>query len=525
MKKNALKKMKTILLLLGLFISAETTLQAQNTTVRGKVVNDKAEAVPNISILVKGSTNGATTDENGNYLISVPDTSAVLSFSSIGYEPQEIKVGGQSTINVSLKTAEAGKLSEVVVVGYGSQKKVTVTGAVAQVKGAELEKSRVANLSNSLSGRLPGVTTIQVSGEPGYDGSVVQIRGTNTLGNSSALVVIDGIPDRVGGFDRLNPADIESFSVLKDASAAIYGARAANGVILVTTKRGKSGKPVLSYDFNYGWSQATVIPDLMDAVEYSKTINELKFFSNVPSNQWNSGWETFNATGSYTRTDNGAVVDATYTPEDIALSGNGTDPWGHPNTDWFGTTLKTWSPQNRQTVQVSGGSENVRYLASLGYTYQDGYYKNSATNYKQYDMRVNLDVKVNKYINVQLGVMGREEYRHFPTESAGSIFRMMMRGKPTEQEVWPNGLPGPDIENGQNPIVITTDQTGYDKDKRDYFQSNGKLEINIPGVEGLKVSGTAAVDKSFYNRKLWQTPCTCISGMGLATKLMEKLLC
>lgn len=506
MKKSALKKMKTILLLLGLFISAETTLHAQNTTVKGKVINDKSESVPNITILVKGTTNGATTDENGDYLIKVPDSTATLVFSSIGYETQEVKVGSQSTVNVTLITAEAGKLSEVVVVGYGAQKKVTVTGAVAQVKGAELEKSRVANLSNSLSGRLPGVTTIQMSGEPGYDGSVVQIRGTNTLGNSSALIVIDGIPDRVGGFDRINPADVESMSVLKDASAAIYGARAANGVILITTKRGKSGKPVLSYDFNYGWAQPTVIPELMDAPQYATANNELALWNNVPADQWGAAWDAFQSQGYYIRTDNGARVDAKYMPDDIQKYGDGSDPWGHPNTDWFGTTLKKWSPQNRQTVQVSGGSENVRYMASLGYTFQDGYYKNSATNYKQYDMRVNLDIKVNKYINVQLGVMAREEYRHFPTESAGSIFRMLMRGKPTEQEVWPNGLPGPDIENGQNPIVITTDQTGYDKDKRDYFQSNGKLEINIPGVEGLKVSGTASVDKSFYNRKLWQTP-------------------
>ncbi|HEX5151020.1 MAG TPA: TonB-dependent receptor [Parafilimonas sp.] len=507
MTKNfILKKMKIILSLFLLLIFAKTGLNAQNLVVKGKVLNDKSEAVPNISVLVKGTTNGATTDENGDYLLKVADSSSVLTFSSIGYETMEEKVGARSTINVTLKTAEAGKLSEVVVVGYGSQKKVTVTGAVAQVKGAELEKSRVANLSNSLSGRLPGVTTIQVTGEPGYDGSVVQIRGTNTLGNNSALIVIDGIPDRVGGFDRINPADVESFSVLKDASAAIYGARAANGVILITTKRGRSGKPVLSYDFDYGWSQATVIPKLMDAPQYATANNELVLWNSVPADQWSAAWEAFKTTGTYTRTDNGATVDAAYKPDDITKYRDGSDPWGHPNTDWYGDALKDWAPQSRQTVQVSGGSENVRYMASLGYLTQDGYYKNSATKYQQYDLRLNLDVKVNKYINVQFGVSGREEYRKFPTESAGSIFRMLMRGKPTEPEIWPNGLPGPDIENGQNPIVITTNQTGYDHDKRDYFQSNGKLEINIPGVEGLKISGTASVDKTFYNRKLWQTP-------------------
>src|SRR6478609_7848181 len=164
MKNFTLKKMKTILLLLGLFISASATLQAQNVTVKGTVTNEKAEPIPNISILVKGTSNGSTTDEKGNYLLTVKDSSAVLIFSSIGYELQETKVGNQSTINVTLKSGEAGKLTDVVVVGYGTQKKVTVTGAVAQVKGAELQKSPAVNMSNSLAGRLPGVVATNASG-------------------------------------------------------------------------------------------------------------------------------------------------------------------------------------------------------------------------------------------------------------------------------------------------------------------------------------------------------------------------
>ncbi len=506
MKNFILKRMKALPILLLLFITTASTTYAQSTSVKGKVTNEKSEAVPNISILVKGTSKGTTTDENGNFLLTVPNSNSVLVFSSIGFETQEITVGTQSTINVILKAGEASKLNEVVVVGYGTQKKVTVTGAVVQVKGAELEKSPAVNLSNSLAGRLPGVTAIQASGEPGYDGSTIRIRGNNTLGNSSALIVIDGIPDRVGGLDRINPAEIESFSVLKDASAAIYGARAANGVILITTKRGKSGKPILSYDFNQGWAQPTVIPKLMDAPQYATANNELVLFNSVPADQWTAAWQALTTAGTYTRTDNGATVDAPYKPDDITKYKDGSDPWGHPNTDWFKDALKTWSPQSKHDLQVSGGSENIRYLASLGYLNQDGYYKNSATGYKQYDLRLNLDVKVNKFINISLGVAGREEYRFYPTESAGSIFRMLMRGKPTEPEIWPNGLPGPDIENGQNPIVITTNQTGYNKDKQDYVQTNGKLEINIPGVEGLKISGTASLDKYYRNYKIWQTP-------------------
>ncbi|HEX5025402.1 MAG TPA: SusC/RagA family TonB-linked outer membrane protein, partial [Agriterribacter sp.] len=488
-----------------LMLLMNSGLFAQSISVKGKVRNDKAEPMPNASVLIKGSTNGVTTNENGEFSINVPSSKSVLLISAIGYQNQEITVGSQTNIEVVMLIGEASQLDAVVVVGYGTQKKVTVTGAVAQVKGTELEKSPAVNLSNSLVGRLAGVSAVQGSGEPGYDGSVIRIRGTNTLGNSAALIVIDGIPDRIGGLDRLNPADIETFSVLKDASAAIYGARAANGVILITTKRGKTGKPILSYDFNQGWAQPTRIPTLMDAPQYAIANNELVLFNQVPADQWGAAWSAFNTTGSYIKTD-GTEVKASYYPEDIAKYRDGSDPWGHPNTDWYGDALKDWSPQQQHNLQVSGGSETVKYLASLGYQDQDGYYKNSATGYKQYDIRLNLDVKVNKFINVTLGVAGREEYRHFPTRGAGAIFRMLMRGKPTEPEIWPNGMPGPDIENGENPIVITTNATGYDRDKQDYLQTNGKVEIKIPGVEGLKVTGTASLDKFYRNRKRWETP-------------------
>ena len=408
------------------------------------------------------------------------------------------------TVNVTL-TSSNTSLSDVVVVGYGTQRKVTVTGAVAQVKGTELQKSPAVNLSNSLAGRLPGVIATNSSGEPGYDGSTIHIRGTNSLGDNSALIVIDGVPARAGGLDRINPADIESMSVLKDASAAIYGARAANGVILITTKHGKSGKPQLSYSFNQGWAQPTTIPKVLDATEYTTMANEIEVYKLDPS-KWADAAAAFKTTGKYTDPVSGNVATAPFQPADIEKYADGSDPWGHPNTDWFDATLKDWSPQSRHNMQLSGGSENVKYLASIGYENQDGYYKNSATGYKQYDFRINLDAKVNKYINVSLGVLGRQENRFFPTKSAGSIFRMLMRGYPYKPAYWPNGLPGPDIENGEQPVVITTNQTGYDKDTRYYLQSNGKLEITIPWVEGLKVTGNVAIDKYIQQGKTWNTP-------------------
>jgi len=459
-------------------------------------------ALQGATVSVKGTTTSTQTDANGRFTINA-SPNATLVISSVGYSPQEVPVGSKSSINVKL-TGSVQQLNEVVVVGYGVQKKVTVTGAVATVKGADLQKSPAVNLSNSIAGRLPGVIATNSSGEPGYDGSAIHIRGVNSLGNNDALVVIDGVPARAGGLDRLNPADIESMSVLKDASGAIYGARAANGVILITTKHGKIGKPQLSYSFNQGWGQPTTIPKVLNAVDYATMANEIEVYKLDPA-KWADAAAAFKSTGTYTDP-SGNVSTAPFKPDDIKKYADGSDPWGHPNTNWFDATLKKWSPQSRHNLQLSGGSENVRYLASLGYENQDAYYKNSATGYKQYDMRVNLDAKVNKYINTTIGITARQENRFFPTKGAGSIFRMLMRGYPYKPAYWPNGLPGPDIENGEQPVVITTNQTGYDRDTRYYYQTNGKLDIAIPGIQGLKVTGNVALDKYVQMGKTWTKP-------------------
>jgi TonB-linked SusC/RagA family outer membrane protein len=476
--------------------------------VQGRVTDTSGEGIPGVAVMLKGTSTGATTDLQGNFRVSIPDEAAnaankVLVFSFVGYVTQEVEVGNQTEINVTLQE-DTKQLDEVVVVGYGVQKKATVTGSVASVKGEELQKSPALNVSNAIAGRMPGVIATNGGGEPGYDGSAIRIRGSNTLGNNDALIVIDGIPARQGGFERLNPADIENISVLKDASAAIYGARAANGVILITTKRGTAGKPKFSYSINQGWAQPTVTPRMANAAQFAELRNELDVFD-LPADQWANASTAFREEGSYTRPD-GSIVNAPFSPEDMQLFQNGSDPWHHPNTDWYGETLKTWSPQSRHNVQLTGGTEDFKYLASLGYQNQDAYYKNSATGYKQYDLRINLDANINEYISTSIGMMGRNESRFFPTQSAGAIFRMLMRGIPTEPAYWPNGDPGPDIENGQNPVVITTNATGYDRDERNYLQSNGSIDISNPWVEGLTFTGTASVDKMMRNTKRWETP-------------------
>ncbi len=476
----------------------------QQSTVVGIVTSSSdGLRLAGVSVSIKGTGQGVSTDEEGRYAIENVPTGAVLVFSMVGYTTKEETVGNRNMIDVILEPTTSD-LEEVVVVGYGTQRRETITGSVASVKSAELMKSPTVNVSNALAGRLPGVVATQSSAEPGYDGASIRIRGTNTLGNSGPLIVIDGIPARAGGFERISPADIDNISVLKDASAAIYGARAANGVILITTKRGKTGKPSLSYTFNQAFSQPTVIPELADAVQYSEMRNELEIFK-LPVDEWAAAQAAFRESGSYTRND-GSVLTAPASPEDMRLYADGSDPWGHPNTDWYGAALKNWSPQSQHNLQISGGTEDIKYLTSIGYQTQDAYYKKSATGYEQYDVRINLDANINKYISTKIGLLGRQEDRHFPTKSAATIFRMLMRGIPTEPAFWPNGMPGPDIEYGENPVVITTDQTGYDRDKRYYFQTNGQVDITIPWVEGLKFSGTASVDKYIKKTKRWEIP-------------------
>ena len=217
----------------------------QDIQVTGRVVDEQGESLPGLSVTIKGTTQGTVTDVNGKYSLTVKDQNAVLVFSFTGFATQEEVVRQRSVVNVQMAVSSKS-LSDVVVVGYNTQKRATLTGSISEVKGAELVRSPQPNLSNSFAGRISGVIVNNRSGEPGYDGSGITIRGLATTGNTSVLVVVDGVPGQLGGLERLDPNDVESVSVLKDASAAIYGNRAANGVILVTTKRGKTGKPMVN---------------------------------------------------------------------------------------------------------------------------------------------------------------------------------------------------------------------------------------------------------------------------------------
>ncbi len=486
LKKAILKNLIPVFLLLfcgtafnpGLYAADDDiTSDQRQIQVTGKITDaSTGQAMPGVNIQVQGTTLGVISDIDGRYSLSVPDANATLVFSFIGYVTQEIALGGRTGIDVTL-AEELTRLEEVVVVGYGTQKTATITGAISAVKAESLKASSTINFTNTFAGRLPGLVVVTRSGEPGNDNSTMRIRGLNTLGDNSPLIVIDGIANR--SMQRLNPDDIESVTVLKDASAAIYGAQAANGVILITTKRGSLGKPQINITANQGWAMPTVIPEMCDAATYATLLNEIDVYS-----------------GKSPR----------YTQEQIDKYASGADPWSFPNTDWFDATFKSAALQQAGNMSVSGGTDNMKYFVSLGGNYQDAIYKNSATKYSQVTFRSNIDGKISKNISLSFDISGRQENRNYPTRSASNIFAMLMRGYPTSVAYWPTGENGPDIEYGNNPVVVTTNQTGYDRTKNYIFESLLKLDITIPWIKGLSLTGNASVDKSIGNGKLWQKP-------------------
>jgi len=484
----------------------QTEMNAQEIVVKGQVTtSEDYTRLPGVNVVIKGTAYGTITDKDGNYTIDVPDSETVLVFSSVGFTTHETRVGSRTVIIIPM-VPETLVLKEVVVVGYGTQQKLTVTGAVVGVKGKELVKSPAIDITNSLAGRMAGVQVIQDEAAPGFDGAEVKIRGNNTLGDNSPLVVIDGIPDRDGGFGRLNPQDIESIFILKDASAAIYGARAANGAIIVTTYRGKTGKPIVNFDFNQGWAQPTIIPEMSNSVEYASMINEHRIYNSVPVNEWDAAWESIQSTGVYQSPTPGiAFLSVPYSPQSMELYANGQDPWGHPDTDWFAEGFQKWAPQSRYDIQLSGGAKRIRYFASVGYLDQDAYYKNSATFYRQYSTRVNLDADISNWFKIDFGLLGRREDRNLGTHGYKRVFGGLLRATPTRIAIWPTGEPGPAV-NGENPIVIATNEPGYYRQLTDFFQSNGKLIISQPWIKGLKLELSGAVDYRIGTSKLWEVP-------------------
>ena len=402
-----------------------------------------------MNVTVKGTVKGTSTDANGNFEIDANEGD-VLSISGVGFETAEVTVGSGAIVSVVLKQSEK-KLEEVIVVGYGTQKKVTVTGAVTQVKGTDLDKSPSTNLSNSLAGRLPGITAMQRSGEPGYDGSTIRIRGTNTLGNSSPLVVIDGVPDRAGGLERLNPADIESMSVLKDASAAIYGARAANGVIVITTKKGKDGKSEMNLSVSTAMATLSNKMDVFNADAFRQQV----------------------------------------------VSAGGTLLDGGANTDCQDELTRTAVSKNINFSMSGGAADKFSYYVSTGVDDQKGIFNTSSL--KRYSGRVNLTQKaLDGRFNVDFNLTASRTVNDRP--DIGGMTVDMLQLNPTIP-VYTNGEPTL-FDDRLNPVVRNQIYS-------DVANSNRILANIAPSLEifkGLTYRANLGVDYSATDRDVQTNP-------------------
>ncbi len=485
------KLIKPCLLFFLLFCFFSLTAGAQQR-ITGKVLSGDT-AVTGATIQVKGKSTYSVTDANGNFSVDA-SPNATLIISSVGYITKEVNVGNNATLSVQLQS-EAQILGDVVVVGYGTQKKSTLTGSVSTVSGAEITKSPSPNITSSLQGRLPGLIANQRNGVPGRDDPNILIRGTgsvpppgasfNDLLNLNApLVIIDGVPrDNMG---RLNPEDIESISVLKDGSAAIYGARAANGVILITTKRGVKGKADFSLSYNYAINNPTKVPDMLDAATFAEVYNEGVFYR--------AGRNPANYTPQYTN-------------DQIQKFRDGSDPILNPNTDWADIMLHESHLKNLN-LQVNGGSDKVRYLVSFGSLQQDGNFTNNTMLYKQYNFRTKVEIELLKNFTVGANISGIIKNGRYPAAPAGGNpgsldFPGILGANPTIVAIYPNGLIGPGRLN-QNALL--QDQRGYIKLNDNPLYSTFTGTYVVPFIKGLKVDGSFNYDMRNQFRKDWEIP-------------------
>lgn len=442
----------------------------QKKTIKGVVVDVNGEPIVGANIIEVGTKNGVVTDFDGKFNITV-NKNATIRVSYIGYLSQNVKVAKNNNFKIIL-AEDTESFEEVVVVGYGRQKKVNLTGAIAVVDSKELVKNSTANVSSALSGRLSGLVTIQSSGEPGADAAALRIRGISSLNSNSPLILVDGIPRSI---NNLNPNDIASISVLKDAAAAaIYGMRAANGVVLVTTKRGK-GKTTFSANMYTGVQTPTRMPNFLDSYNYGVLLNE--------ANK-NDG------------------VAATYSDEDLKKFKDGSSPDTHPNTDWTGETLSKFSTKNYADISASGSNEKntVKYFTSLGYLFQDALYKNN--KFDRLNFRTNLDIGLSESISLTTDFSGSFEKRNRPSLGAGTLISRLYRTPPIEVNQYSNG--------GYSSFSIDPliDNKGYNKTQHLDFQSKIALTVKFPFLEGLKLITQVAYDRSTYRNKSFSIPST-----------------
>lgn len=439
---------------------------AVDVDISGKITDENGEGLPGASVVVKGTTIGATTDLDGKYKLSVPEQSIVV-VSFVGYKTSEILVVGQSVIDVQMEL-DAEQLEEVVVVGYGTQKKENLTGSLSTIKMKNEENRPIANATQVLAGRAAGVMVTQTSGNPGGDGATIRVRGIGTLGNSDALVMIDGVRGSLG---NVNVADIESITVLKDAaSAAIYGARAANGVILVTTKTGKTGNLSVNYNGYTGFQKPTRLTEYVtNSVQFMELVNQAKFNEDPTS-----------------------APD--FTTAEIDEFRNGTDPYLYPNTNWQDLMYRD-AKITTHNLSVRGGGEKTRYSFSIGHTDQEGIVLGTST--KQYTARLNLDTKVSDKFSYSLKLSGRHDDVDQPIAGAGTVIGWIERATPMQSPLLEDGsyaFPWIGFPNATHALAGALE--GKNRNAWDNMLANLSAEYEL--IEGLKLQSTVAAN-TYHN--------------------------
>lgn len=448
----------------------EVVQQQQRVT---GVVTDAStgETLVGVNIIVKGATVGTITGANGSYTLDVPDASGTLQFSFIGYIAQEISLGGRTNINVALES-DVALLDEVVVVGYGVQKKLSVTSAVSSVSTEKLTERTVSNIQQSLQGQLPGLTVIDLGAAPGKTNYTIRVRGITTLSNNDPLVIVDGIEQSL---NDINPNDIETVTLLKDASStAIYGSRAANGVILINTKRGKTGKLSVSYSGYYALQKSNNNPTHMETRDYMELQNIAWMNS--------SGYE---------------IYTQAYIDEYVAGTKTDLIKYPLPNT-WFQTVLHT-APQVSHTFSASGGNETVKALFSTRIQDQDGIIPNSSNKIRE--IRLNTDFKFSKKLSMSVDMNVRNRNRISPTLESTVFTRMLQLSQFTVPK-YPDGTYGISSD-GHNPLMYA-EIGGAAHLREDYLTGSVKGDWDI--MKGLKFSVqlgavmTSSYQKNFNNK-------------------------
>ena len=469
--------LQSIPVITGLFVVANghadpiTTIDSklivqQTSTITGKVLDSNGEALIGVNVLEKGTTNGTITDFNGNFTLNLSSSNSTLVFSYIGYVSQEISAKGKKDFTITLKE-DSETLEEVVVVGYGTQKKVNLTGSVSSVSAKDIQDVPTSNTASLLQGRMPGLVISQNGGQAGKEDMEVRVRGVGTFGNNNPMVLIDGVEGTLSQMSDIPAADIENISVLKDAaSAAIYGVRAANGVILITTKKGKAGKISVNYSGSYTL-QKPMLPTYIDSYQWALMKND--------------------------------VAPDTYDATALQKLQDGSDPDHYANTNWLDEVFRNAS-MHQHHLSVSGGNEHTQYMTSISYSNQEGIMKK--TGAEKFSFRSNVDSNIGRF-NFGLNVSGNKNNVDQPASIAPSGETSVMRylswfSRPTVPVKYSNGYYGyvdgslKNAELVKNPLQFM--EQGYRLDEA--WRFNGKAYAGIDIIDGLKFKTSLAY--AFY---------------------------